>query len=95
MLGWRGKLVFLLIVYLSGFATAVYCLAPPANIPREALVARQSTLGSTASDRVFQVIGLALRKAKDVGRDLVDRASVLIQCRCDQKPPSDSSADKP
>ena len=26
--GWRNKLIFLLIVYFFGFATAVYCLAP-------------------------------------------------------------------
>jgi hypothetical protein len=95
MLGWRGKLVLLVIFYLSGFATAVYCLAPPANIPREALVARQSSLGSTASDRVLQALGVALHKAREVGRDLVDRVSVLIQYRYDQQPPNARSADKP
>jgi hypothetical protein len=26
--GWRNKLIFLLVVYFAGFATAVYCLAP-------------------------------------------------------------------
>jgi hypothetical protein len=26
--GWRNKLIFLLVVYFFGFATAVYCLAP-------------------------------------------------------------------
>lgn len=31
--GWRNKLIFLLVVYFFGFATAVYCLAPvPQNI---------------------------------------------------------------
>jgi hypothetical protein len=27
-MGWKGKFVFLLIVYFAGFATAVYYLAP-------------------------------------------------------------------
>ena len=27
-MGWRGKLVFLLIVYFTGFASAIYYLAP-------------------------------------------------------------------
>ena len=27
-MGWRGKLVFLLVVYFAGFASAVYYLAP-------------------------------------------------------------------
>lgn len=26
--GWRHKLIFLLVIYFAGFATAVYCLAP-------------------------------------------------------------------
>lgn len=26
--GWRSKLIFLLIVYFAGFATAIYMLAP-------------------------------------------------------------------
>jgi hypothetical protein len=25
---WRGRLVFILIVYFAGFATAIYCLVP-------------------------------------------------------------------
>ena len=28
MSGWRSKLIFLLIVYFAGFATAIYVLAP-------------------------------------------------------------------
>ncbi len=27
-MSWRTKLIFLLVVYFAGFATAVYCLAP-------------------------------------------------------------------
>lgn len=94
MLSWRGKFLLLAIVYLSGFATAVYCLAPPANIPRETLAASQSNLGSTASDRLIQTLGVALQKAKELGKDLVDRASVLVQYRYSQKP-STVESDKP
>jgi len=28
MRGWRSKLIFLLVVYFAGFATAIYVLAP-------------------------------------------------------------------
>jgi hypothetical protein len=28
-MGWKGKFVFLLIIYFAGFGTAVYYLAPP------------------------------------------------------------------
>jgi len=32
MRGWKTKLVFLLIVYFAGFATAIYCLAPAPEV---------------------------------------------------------------
>lgn len=33
--GWRNKLIFVLVIYFSGFATAIYCLAPvPDNSAR-------------------------------------------------------------
>jgi hypothetical protein len=33
--GWRNKLIFLLVIYFSGFATAIYCIAPvPDNSAR-------------------------------------------------------------
>lgn len=38
MSGWRSKLIFLLIVYFAGFATAIYTLAPaPENVKPLAL----------------------------------------------------------
>jgi hypothetical protein len=96
MLGWRAKLILLGIVYLSGFATAVYCLAPPANVPREALAANQANLASSPSDRVIKAAGVVLHKARVIGEDLVDRVTVLIQART--RPPStpdQAGQDKP
>jgi hypothetical protein len=96
MLGWRAKLLLLGIIYLSGFATAVYCLAPPANVSRETLAARQASLTSTPSDRLLQAAGVVLHKAAVIGADLVDRATVLIQARTVQAPnPDPSPPDKP
>ena len=89
MLSWRGKLLLLLIVYLGGFATAIYCLAPPANTPREALAADQSNPGTKASDRLLQAINLALHRGKNIGLDLVDRAYVLVQHRYPMPPNTD------
>jgi hypothetical protein len=81
MLGWKPKLLLLGIVYLSGFATAVYCLAPPADMSREALAARQASLASPPSERVLEGLGVVFNKAKEIGADLVDRVTVLIQAR--------------
>ena len=85
----------MLIVYLSGFGTAIYCLAPPANITREAMAASQASFASTASDRLLQASRIVLHKGKEVGQDLVDRASVLIQYKYAQKPANDESEDTP
>jgi hypothetical protein len=81
MLGWRAKLLLLGIVYLCGFATAVYCLAPPANVSRETLAARQANLASAPSERVLEGLGVVLHKVRVLGEDLVDRVTVLIQAR--------------
>lgn len=35
-MGWKSKFLFLLIVYFSGFATAIYYLAPPGENQQEA-----------------------------------------------------------
>ncbi|HUV64485.1 MAG TPA: hypothetical protein VMW24_11350 [Sedimentisphaerales bacterium] len=48
MSGWRSKLIFLLIVYFGGFATAIYMLAPaPKN-------AKPLALGSLLPSRTGQ-----------------------------------------
>lgn len=48
MSGWRSKLIFLLIVYFAGFATAIYTLAPtPEN-------AKPFDLGSLLPSRTGQ-----------------------------------------
>ena len=78
---WRARLVLLVAVYMAGFVSAVYCLAPPAGTPRQHLAMRQACLESTAQDRVVQALAVALDKAKEAGRDLVDRITVLIQSR--------------
>lgn len=84
---WRARLVLLVAIYLAGFVSAVYCLAPPAGTPREHLAISQAYLDSTAPDRVVDALALALDKAKAAGRDLVDRITVLIQSR-ERRPPS-------
>ncbi len=95
MLSWRGKLILLAMAYLSGFLTAVYCLAPPAGVSREVLAARQAHLTSTPAERVCDVIRVVVRKVRETGQDLVDRVTVLWECRADRKPvPGATPTDK-
>jgi hypothetical protein len=95
MLSWRGKLLLLGTVYLGGFVTAVYCLAPPSGVSREVLAARQASLTTTPSERVLGAIRVVVRKAREAGQDLVDRATVLIECRTRPEPsPNAAPSDK-
>jgi len=50
--GWRSKLIFLLIVYFAGFATAIYVLAPA---PKDGT---PLALGSLLPSRTGQTQGM-------------------------------------
>jgi len=91
---WRGGLTLLVIAYVAGFATAVYCLAPPASTSREDLAASQARLDSAPTDRVVKAVGIALHKARTAAEDLVDRTTALIQSRESRAPPKVSTSDR-
>lgn len=61
-MGWRGKLICLLIFYFAGFATAIYCLTP---VPQEqnAVCAQQGfPQSATKSDQFAKSFSVSLRK---------------------------------
>jgi hypothetical protein len=47
---WRNKLFFTLVVYFTGFATAIYVLVP---VNAQAAEVREKTLGTVYSERKF------------------------------------------
>ncbi len=50
MFGFRGKILFTLVAYFAGFATAIYFLAP---VDAEAMEIKEETLGVDYSERKF------------------------------------------
>lgn len=76
-MGWRSKFVFVLIVYFAGFATAVYCLAPPP--PNSGTSNGKPLLGSVRSDQFVQSFNSGMHKAIDLGKDAATQAAQLIQ----------------
>jgi hypothetical protein len=77
-MGWRSKFVFVLMVYFAGFATAVYCLAPPPVDSGTA--AGKPLLGSALrSDQFVQSFNSGMHKAIDLGKDAAMQAAQLIQ----------------
>jgi len=85
MRGWRGKIIFLLVVYFAGFATAIYCLAPvPEN---QAIQSGEKGFVHSAfkSDEFAQSFNAGLHKCVDFGRDAAHRAGKFVKQKFDQR----------
>jgi len=76
-MGWRTKLVFLLIVYCAGFATAVYYLAPlpeGQTAPSSLQVAQVSsalkaqTLIRSFNSGMHKCVGFSKEAARDAAK---------------------------
>jgi hypothetical protein len=82
---WRGKFVFLLIVYFAGFATAIYTLAPvpenQARRPRE----KSFTCSALKTDELAQSFNTGMHKCLDFGRDFAWRMGKLIKQKYDER----------
>ena len=77
--GWRGKLIWLLVIYFAGFATAIYCLAPaPENQPyRNA--DRGFVHSAFKSDQFAQSFNVEMHKFLDFAKDAADRAGKIAK----------------
>ncbi len=76
---WRGKFVFLLVVYFAGFATAIYTLAPvPENQARQ-LREKSSTYSALKSDEFAQSFNTGMHKCLDFGKDVARSVGRFIK----------------
>jgi len=83
--GWRSKVIFLLIVYFAGFATAVYCLAP---VPegRSGRAAEKGFVRSVfKSDEFAQSFNVEMHKCLDLAKDAAQRTGDLIKQKLDER----------
>jgi len=85
MRGWRGKIIFLLVVYFAGFATAIYCLAPvPEN---QAIQSGEKGFVHSAfkSDEFAQSFNAGLHKCVDFGKGAACRAGKFMKQKLDER----------
>ncbi len=83
-LGWRSKLVFLLIVYGAGFATAVYCLSPPPEAdPGEGLETGR-LLATFRSEEFTRSVNSGMHKAIAFGKEAATKAAEAIREKIDE-----------
>ena len=87
---WRSKIIFLLIVYFAGFATAIYCLAPlPEN--RDSGIGEKSFLNPVLkSDEFAKSFNAGLHKCIDFGKTAARQAGELIKQKLDDRKQTDS-----
>lgn len=83
--GWRTKLVFLLIVYFAGFATAVYCLAPVPENQAGTACGKGFVYSALKSDEFAQSFNVGMHKCIDFAKDAAQRVSAFLKQKYDDK----------
>jgi hypothetical protein len=85
MRGWRGKLIFLLIVYFAGFATAIYCLAPAPDAKACRSSERGFVYSALKSDEFAKSFNVEMHKCLYYGKDAARRASAFLKQKLDDR----------
>jgi hypothetical protein len=65
MLGWRGKIVKVLVIYFAGFATAIYALVPGSADQNQGLYAAEKNSNSIVSFLKSDDFAISFRKQID------------------------------
>lgn len=84
MRGWRVKLIFMLVVYFAGFATAIYCLAPVPEEQANQKGNKSLKVAMLESDDFARSFNVRLHKGLGVAKDAVARAGTFIKQKIDE-----------
>ena len=82
---WRSKIIFLLIVYFAGFATAIYCLVPVPENQTNQPAEKGFAYSVFKSDEFAQSFNTGLHKCIDFGKDVACRASKFVKQKLDER----------
>jgi hypothetical protein len=80
--GWRSKIVFLLVVYFAGFATAIYCLVP---VPENQAGKKGFVYSAFKSDEFAQSFNTGMHKCLDFARDAAQRTGKFVKQKLDER----------
>jgi len=84
MRGWRIKLIFMLIVYFAGFATAIYCLAPVPDDQAARTNEKGLKVAIFESDSFAQSFNVKMHKCLGMAKDAAARAGEFIKEKVDE-----------
>ena len=98
MRGWRAKLVFMLVVYFGGYATAIYTLAPaPENNARASAHSsffrsakadaeeKSSVFSAVKSDEFKNSVNSGIHKCFEFSKDAAWRTARFIKQKIDER----------
>jgi len=85
MRGWRIKLIFLLIVYFAGFATAIYCFGPAPEGQASGTSERSFVFSSLKSDEFAKSFNTGMHKCIDFGKDAALRVGEILKQKLEER----------
>jgi hypothetical protein len=80
----RTKIVFLLIVYFAGFATAVYCLAPAPKLESREPVQMARVQAALRSQDLARSVNSGMHKCIGFGKEAAKYTAGLIREKLDE-----------
>lgn len=83
--GWRSKLIFLLVVYFAGFATAIYCLAPVPENQACQPAKKGFAYSVLKSDECAQSFNAGMHKCIDFVKDSAQCAGNFLKQKLDSR----------
>lgn len=90
-MGWRGKLILILIVYFAGFATAIYCLAPVEDELAESSVREEESFAHSMlkSDSFAVSVRTGMDKCVDIGMTAAGYVDRFVRERISEREQTD------
>jgi len=83
--GWRNKLIFLLVIYFLGFATAVYCLAPVPQNSGHSTGERVFAHSALKSDQFAKAFNEGLHKVINFSKSAASRTADFLKQEYNQR----------
>jgi len=85
MRGWRSKIIFLLVVYFAGFATAIYCLTPVPENQANQPAHKGFAYSAFKSNEFAKSFNSGMHKCLDFGKDAACRVSKFVKQKLDER----------
>ncbi|NQV34247.1 MAG: hypothetical protein HQ515_16250 [Phycisphaeraceae bacterium] len=90
-MGWRARFVFLLMVYVAGFATAIYVMTPTQEGQGFSFQGKGRLREAIQPRQFAQSVNTGLSKCADMSKTIAEHASVIIKEQLDERRKSNAS----